>query len=49
MWILETEGDDDRVALRLAAILAGVLLGPILAPDGALIGPKTARERLERP
>jgi hypothetical protein len=47
VWLVECEGPDDRAALRLAAILAGVLLGPILAPRGAaLFGPKTARGEL---
>jgi hypothetical protein len=49
VWLVETDdrAGDDAVALRLAAILAGVLLGPILAPGAlAVFGPKTARERL---
>ena len=49
VWLVGTEGraEDDAPALRLAAILAGVLLGPILAPGGlSLFGPKTARQRL---
>ncbi len=33
-------------SLLAAAIIASVALGPILAPDGALFGVKTARERL---
>jgi hypothetical protein len=44
----ETEGGSDRTALLLAAILASVLLGPILdgrAPE--LFGVKTARAKLE--
>jgi hypothetical protein len=49
-WLIPTIGEDDRVALTIAAIFASVLLGPILAPDGAsLFGVRTARERLERP
>ena len=32
LWLVQVEGEPDIVALRLAAILAGVLLGPILAP-----------------
>jgi hypothetical protein len=48
VWLVESEGADDRAALRLAAIMAGVLLGPILAPGGtALFGPKTARVQLD--
>jgi hypothetical protein len=47
VWLVECERDDDRVALRLAAIVAAVALGPILAPGAtALFGPKTARQRL---
>jgi hypothetical protein len=48
VWLVKTEsGTEDLLALRLAAILAGVVLGPILSPGGAaLFGPKTARERL---
>jgi hypothetical protein len=40
----------DAVALELlvAAVFASTLLGPVLAPDGALFGVKTARERLGR-
>jgi hypothetical protein len=49
VWLVEAEGEDDPLALRLATILAGVFLGPILAPHAkALLGPKSARERLER-
>jgi len=39
---------DDEVALRIAAILASVVLGPILAPDAPeLFGVRTARAKLE--
>ncbi len=49
VWLVERRSADDHVALRLAAILAGVLLGPILdARVPELLGVKTARERLER-
>ena len=49
VWLVKAEGEDDRIALRIAAILASVLLGPILAPRGAsLFGVKTARARLEK-
>jgi hypothetical protein len=49
VWLVERRGDDDAVALRLSAILAGVLLGPILdARVPELLGVKTARERLSR-
>ncbi|HTQ43094.1 MAG TPA: hypothetical protein VMI75_10095 [Polyangiaceae bacterium] len=48
VWLVERRGDDDLVALRLAAILASALLGPILdARVPELLGVKTARERLE--
>jgi hypothetical protein len=40
--------NDDRIALTLAAVLASVLLGPILSPDGdELFGVRTARMKLE--
>jgi hypothetical protein len=48
VWLVERRADDDPVALRLAAILASVLLGPILdARVPELLGVKTARERLQ--
>jgi hypothetical protein len=47
VWLVTREGADDALALRLAAILSSVLLGPILDPSGGLIGAKTARARLE--
>jgi hypothetical protein len=48
IWLVqaETPAPDDATALLVAAILAGVHLGPILSPEGELLGPKTARERL---
>jgi len=52
VWLVGTHsraGEEDALALRLAAILAGILLGPVLSPRGAaLFGPKTAREKLEK-
>ena len=49
VWLVEAQGPSDVNALRIAAVLASVLLGPILAPDGAeLFGVKTARGKLER-
>jgi hypothetical protein len=49
VWLVVTEGDPDGVALRLAAILASVVLGPILSPDGSeLFGVRTARLKLEK-
>jgi hypothetical protein len=49
VWLVTTEGgDDDRVALTLAAIFASVMLGPIVPPSGsAAFGVRTARQRLE--
>ena len=47
VWLVERRGESDAAALRLAAILAGVLLGPILdARVPELLGVKTARVRL---
>ncbi len=49
IWQVVVENADDRVALRIAAILASVVLGPILPPDGtALFGVRTARLKLEQ-
>lgn len=39
---------EPRASLALAAVLASLLLGPILAPDGTSFGVKGARERLAR-
>jgi hypothetical protein len=48
VWRLARDGVQDAAALRIAAILASVLLGPVLDPTvPALFGVKTARERLE--
>ncbi len=48
VWLVEAEGEDDAVALRIAAILASVVLGPILSPGASeIFGVKTARETLE--
>ena len=53
VWLVVTEGDvpdRDRVALRIAGVVASVVLGPILAPSGgAIFGVKTARARLASP
>jgi hypothetical protein len=53
VWLVVAEGDVpdlDRVALRIAGVVASVVLGPILAPSGgALFGVKTARARLASP
>jgi hypothetical protein len=49
VWLVERAGDDDALALRLAAILASVHLGPVLDVRGPeLFGVKTARAKLER-
>ncbi len=49
VWSIACEAEDDRAALRLAAILAGVGLGPVLDPRGPeIFGVKTARAKLER-
>jgi hypothetical protein len=43
------QGDDRNAPLRVAAILASVLLAPIVPPEGnTMYGVKGARERLER-
>jgi hypothetical protein len=47
-WVIVRDGPEDMTALRLAAILASVLLGPILdASAEELFGVKTARAKLE--
>jgi hypothetical protein len=49
VWLVTREIDDDPLALRLAAILASVALGPILdARVPELLGVKSARARFER-
>ncbi|MFO0678801.1 MAG: hypothetical protein U0169_19880 [Polyangiaceae bacterium] len=45
VWEFEADTDDVH-ALALAAVLATVFLGPVLAPDGTVFGVRTARERL---
>jgi hypothetical protein len=48
LFLVVPNGEDDRAALTLAAILASVMLGPILAPGGERIfGVRTARLELE--
>ncbi len=47
VWMVVRESREDVPALRLAAILASVLLGPILdVAGGELFGVKTARSKL---
>ena len=46
--LVAREGNDDTLALHLAAILASALLGPILeVRKGELYGVKTAREKIK--
>jgi hypothetical protein len=46
VWLVEKEGSGDKTALLLAAIMASVLLGPIV--DGLeIFGVRGARTRLE--
>lgn len=48
VWSVACDGPDDRVALLLAAVLAGVGLGPIVDPRGPeIFGVKTARAKLQ--
>jgi hypothetical protein len=48
VWLVERALDPDPLALRLAAILASIFLGPILDPRiPELFGVKTARAKLE--
>jgi hypothetical protein len=50
VWIVARESEDDRLALRLAMILASALLGPVLDPRAPeLFGVKTARQKLAQP
>jgi hypothetical protein len=52
VWVVARESPSDALALRLAAILASVLLGPILDSEagaqGELFGVKTARAKLDQ-
>lgn len=48
VWRVTQEAEDDPLALRLAAILASILLGPIVDPRlPEIFGVKTARAKLE--
>ena len=48
VWRIGREDEPDALALRLAAIVASVLLGPIVDPAaGELFGVKTARAKLD--
>ncbi len=47
VWVVGRDGEEDRIALRLAMVLASVVLGPILDARGPeLFGVKTARGKL---
>jgi hypothetical protein len=47
VWVVGREAEDDRLALRLAMILASIVLGPVLDARGPdLFGVKTARAKL---
>ena len=47
VWLVGRDAEDDRIALRLAMILASVVLGPVLDARGPeLFGVKTARAKL---
>jgi hypothetical protein len=47
VWVVTREAEKDRLALRLAMIVASVALGPILDARGPeLFGVKTARGKL---
>ena len=47
VWVVGRDAEDDRIALRLAMVLASVVLGPILDARGPeLFGVKTARGKL---
>ncbi len=49
VWLVQLTAAHDDAALLVAAVLASVLLGPILSPDGTeLFGVKTARAKLGR-
>jgi hypothetical protein len=41
-------GTEEWLALDFAALVASVALGPILTPEGALLGVKSARSRADR-
>jgi hypothetical protein len=48
VWLVERATEPDRLALRLAIVLASVMLGPILDARGPeLFGVKTGRAKLE--
>ncbi len=49
VWLIGAEGNDDRSALLLAAVIASFELGPIIDPaHSELMGVRTARARHDR-
>ena len=46
VWRIDSA--DPRDALLVSAVLASVVLGPILSPDGEIFGVRGARERLSQ-
>ena len=47
VWFVEAIGDDDRMALAIATVIAMTHLGPIVPPQGdTLFGVRTARTKL---
>ncbi len=47
VWLIERESATDMLALRLAAVMASVLLGPIVDPETLeIFGVKTARQKI---
>jgi hypothetical protein len=48
VWLVCIEEETDDAALQIAAIVASVVLGPIVSPGGTeLFGVRTARSKLE--
>jgi hypothetical protein len=48
VWLVSTERPCDQDALQIAAIIASVVLGPILSPGATeLFGVRTARSKLD--
>jgi hypothetical protein len=48
VWLIERRSPTDTLALRLAAVMASVLLGPILDPAAVeIFGVRTARMKLD--
>lgn len=48
VWLIAVESEVDKTALLCAALLASVVLGPILSPNATeIFGVRTARAKLE--